>query len=427
MSLLIDALKQAEAQRKQAQDEAAGSSLSLSPVEAPEQSSGGPAAAPETPKPASITERAPSPAAQPRTTPQRTPSHNAAQTASRELFEVKQAESSLSPLVWIGAGALVLALLGGGYVWWQIQPRGMSAPNNTTPIAVPAAPLNTQAAAPAVEIEPLSPPTTPITATPTPARAPAQTSILRSVPANSIRVAQRAEAPPAAPAIAAAPAVNDAPANRDAAVSFQRTPQASASSPAQRAFEAYQSGDFELARQRYREALRSEPKNTDVLNALGMLALRDGQTDVAERSFRQTLTVNPKDALANSQLAVLYGEGDAVSAESRLRNLIANQPESASAHFALGSLMARQSRWREAQQMFFQAHTLDGGDADTLFNLAVSLDRLQQGRLALQYYERALAAQTTRPAAFDRDAVRRRVQSLGASLNTSLAAPQPAP
>ena len=83
--------------------------------------------------------------------------------------------------------------------------------------------------------------------------------------------------------------------------------------------------------------------------------------------------------------------------------------------FALGNLYARQGRWPEAQQSYFRAFTAAPTNPDYAFNLAVGLDRLNQGRLAQNYYQRALALAQAAPAGFDPNAVRKRLQELGAT------------
>ena len=113
-----------------------------------------------------------------------------------------------------------------------------------------------------------------------------------------------------------------------------------------------------------------------------------------------------------SQLALLYSEGDPSAAESRLRNLIASQPTAGASYYALGSLLARQQRWSEAQQVLFQAYTLDSDNPDVLFNLAVCLEHLAQPVVARQFYERSLQAAARRPAGFDKNVAQRRVQTL---------------
>jgi Flp pilus assembly protein TadD len=71
-----------------------------------------------------------------------------------------------------------------------------------------------------------------------------------------------------------------------------------------------------------------------------------------------------------------------------------------------------QSRWTEAQAAYFEAHRLEPGNADVLYNLAVSLDHLGQSRLAADYYGRALEASRGQAAQFDPVPVARRLREL---------------
>ena len=91
---------------------------------------------------------------------------------------------------------------------------------------------------------------------------------------------------------------------------------------------------------------------------------------------------------------------------------VQNDPDTSELHFALGNLYARQNRWPEAQQVYFNAVAAEGDNPDYLFNLAVSLDHLRQPRLAGQHYRLALEAAGRRPAAFDRAGVEKRLAEL---------------
>ena len=98
--------------------------------------------------------------------------------------------------------------------------------------------------------------------------------------------------------------------------------------------------------------------------------------------------------------------------ESRLKTLLSAQPESAQLNFALGNVYAKQARWNEAQQVYFNAVAGDTSNPDYLFNLAVSLDQLRQPKLAAQHYRMALEAAENRPAAFDRERANKRLNQL---------------
>ncbi|WP_256077125.1 tetratricopeptide repeat protein [Massilia sp. YIM B04103] len=182
----------------------------------------------------------------------------------------------------------------------------------------------------------------------------------------------------------------------------------------QAAYQSFQAGDMAGAGQQYAQALQQDPNNRDALLGSAAVAVREQRPAQAGAAYLRLLELDPNDGEAMAGLSSLRG-GDAGQTESRLKAILQRAPESAPVHFALGNLYARQARWPEAQQAFFRAYTGTPSNPDYAFNLAIGLDRLNQGKLALGYYERALAlAQATR-ASFDQAAVRRRMQELAAA------------
>jgi uncharacterized protein HemY len=198
----------------------------------------------------------------------------------------------------------------------------------------------------------------------------------------------------------------------DTPIRLNRTPQ-QADANQLRGYANFERNELDLARQDYEQSLRRDPHNTDVLLALGTIAQRQGRNGDAEQYFQRALVANPSDAAV--QAAVLgssAASSDPQNTESRLKSLLAAQPESAPLNFALGNLYSRQNRWPEAQQAYFNAVTAEGDNPDYLFNLAVSLDHLRQNRLAAQHYRLALEAGEKHPAAFDRVAAGKRLNQL---------------
>jgi uncharacterized protein HemY len=106
-------------------------------------------------------------------------------------------------------------------------------------------------------------------------------------------------------------------------------------------------------------------------------------------------------------------QADPVQTEARLRRIINRDPEATSALSALGHLYARQGRWSEAQQQYFKAYAVTPQSADNAYNLAVALDRINQPRLALTYYQRALALAAGGATSFKPDALANRIRELG--------------
>jgi Tfp pilus assembly protein PilF len=408
MSLLMDALKRAET----AKQEAARAQFGIPPNTPPESTLSLEPISGEKPNPATNPlpnlsnyidavdadlastpfSRATAPASQQPSQP--APPPPAAEQASRDsirnAFAAKQpvaSPPSRLPL-WLALGTLGIAALSiGGYVWYQLNAmnRGsLASPSQSSPPP----PLPTQAAQPAVA------------PTPTPAASPT----IRAEDGSLF--ASRREPQPAPTRMTADDSSNAAP------IRLTRT-RPEADPGLSRGHASLQRGEIELARRDYEQVLQRDPNNTDALLALAAIAQRQGRPADADALRQRALVANPSDP--STQAAALSGsvaEADPQSTESRLKSLLTAQPESAALNFALGNLYARQSRWAEAQQVFFNAVAADGDNPDYLFNLAISLDHLRQPRLAGQHYRMALEAAGRRPAAFDRSKVEKRLGEL---------------
>lgn len=179
------------------------------------------------------------------------------------------------------------------------------------------------------------------------------------------------------------------------------------------AHEAYGAGDLPLARARYQEALASAPDNPDALDGLGAIALQQGQHGLARQYFRRALIAHPLDPAALAGLARTERH-DPMQAESRLKDSVTSQPDAVGTHLALGDALAAQQRWAEAQQAYFQAHSLAPGHPDIAYNLAVALDHLGQRRPAAGFYRKALQLADEHPARFSRHHCETRLQLLQA-------------
>ncbi|AVR99197.1 hypothetical protein C9I28_14010 [Pseudoduganella armeniaca] len=195
----------------------------------------------------------------------------------------------------------------------------------------------------------------------------------------------------------------------------------------QSAYAAFQAGDLAGARQQYEAALRQDPNNRDALLGAAAVAQRENRGAQAAAWYARLLELDPQDPDALAALVALR-PGDMARSEAKLREILKSRPDAGPVLFALGNLYARQARWPEAQQAYFRAFTAAPGNPDYAFNLAVGLDRLNQGKLAAGYYERALALPGQ--AGFDRAAVQRRLHELAAGSAPAAAPvlpPAPAP
>ncbi len=408
MSLLLEALKKAEKAKEEAQRRAKGDAAPASmaeirlepaepaPVEKPVMTR------PELPdirQPLEILsdEIAPK-AAETAPRVEAVATAAAERAAARKVFEAKFKEPNPRLPFYIIMGLLGVFTVGtAGYFWYQLRPPPPLVNANPAPRAAE------QVAAPAPEPRSASP--APVAAAP---------AVIPGLPAVASAVT--------APVAAAAP--KPAPEHRVVAPR-PATPRPATARPAQTrqppqvhpkvesAYAAYLAGDLTTARNDYQAALRDESGNRDALLGVAAIDVRSGRFESAEGIYLRLLQADPRDAHAQAALIALRASRlDPLATESRVKTMLAADPDAEALHFTLGNQLAQQGRWAEAQAAYFKAVAADPENADFAFNLAVSLDHLRQSKPALDYYRRAIALAEKRSASFDVAAARNRVSQL---------------
>ncbi len=180
------------------------------------------------------------------------------------------------------------------------------------------------------------------------------------------------------------------------------------------AYLAFQRGDDAVARALYAEVNRRHPNNRNALLGLGAIAVRGGHYSEAIGHYARVLSINPRDPVAGAALINLNQRVPAGEGEGHIKRLLGEESENPFLYFTLGNVYARQGRWMEAQQAYFDAYRRDSKNADFAFNLAVSLDRLGQAATALTYYQRALNLASEGPASFKYKDAQMRIERLTA-------------
>lgn len=362
-----------------------------------------PAEKPAQPPEPKAAEPAPPPAPKAQTRPTEPPPRptqvakrpEAAKQQARNVFSAKtgSAKPSFAPSkpIWAAIGLVVALLMAGtGYYFYRELNPPLQALQPGGPAPVPSAP--------AMVATPPSPPVAQLPQTAPPEAAP--------VPA-----APSTPAPESPPKEQKAMAASDEALPERGDIRIQRgTPAETLNPNLTRAYQAMQAGNLNEAQDAYRKVLQADRNNRDALLGLAAIQERKGDADGAARLYQRLLALDPNDGAAQAGLTEL-GQGDPVRAESRLKSLLIQQPDSDALHFALGNLYAGQQRWSEAQQSYFRAFQKQPGNPDYLYNLAVSLDHLGQNKLAREYYRKALAA-ASHPHNFSPDEVQGRISAL---------------
>ena len=360
-----------------------------------------------------------------------TPPTTADREAAKTLFAAKRAapRNRASMLALGGLAALLLA--GGGfYVWYSLAfpPSPVRQPVLAR-VPVPAAPE-----AAVVPVPSITPPVAATTEVKEPVAAPAipppaQTAIEKSEPiakpekrkraaiasfnttetATSSEETVRREIEQAKQIRGAAPR-RSASQRDDIRLDTGERRTGGVDPDIAQAYDALISGSRGEAKRLYNLALDRDPFSTDALLGLATIAGNQGNIEGAEQLYHRALELDPQNPAALAGLSSVRQQGG--PSESQIKFELSRSPDSAALHFALGNQYANQGRWNEAQQAYFDAFGLDGRNPDYAYNLAVSLDQISQGKLAKNYYRRALELAANRPARFNAAAIKTRLAEL---------------
>lgn len=327
--------------------------------------------------------------------------------AARRVMASKQKQRKpLNRTLVLAIGGTLLVAGMAGYLWWQMQPPdfstpppaadgagagGAAAPADSAAAAAPAAPASTGAPVAAASAAPNKPGSA--AAHPPPGERKATRNVAAAAPGSS--GADRAAPVP------------------DSRLQIVRdAPQETIDEGVRAGYQAFANGDLAAARAAYTKALQNDARSRDALLGLAAVAARQGRPEEAERWYRKQLEIDPLDQLAQAGLTAVSRALGPRERETALRNLGEQQAGMPQTAAQLGNLYAAEKRWNEAQQQFFRAYSLEPGNPDHAFNLAVSLEHLDQPKLALDYYNKAQQLSGQRKPGFDPAELKARIEAL---------------
>ncbi len=177
------------------------------------------------------------------------------------------------------------------------------------------------------------------------------------------------------------------------------------------AYNAFESGNTEVAAMNYKKVLEKNPKNRDALLGQAAIYTMLNQNTLAINNYQAVLLENPKDPLAMTSL-ISASTMSPVESESRLKFLLRESPKATYLQFALGNVVSAQNRWQEAQQYYFDAFQTEPKNPDYAYNLAVSLEQINKSDVAINYYKQALSNAQSTNSSFNEDIIRQRIEVL---------------
>lgn len=154
-------------------------------------------------------------------------------------------------------------------------------------------------------------------------------------------------------------------------------------------------GDFATSVTAYEAALALLPDQAEVANDLGRLAYRMGMKPQAEKLFRHFLAKHPAHTEAINNLACAIRDQDrAQEAIDTIRPVIVDNPENPQLWNTMGTIVAEQGDYPNAEIFFQEALRLDGTFFRSRYNLGNARLALGDPAGALACQEAALTAVT---------------------------------
>lgn len=163
---------------------------------------------------------------------------------------------------------------------------------------------------------------------------------------------------------------------------------------------AYQAGDIDTARARFRAVLDQDIEHPDALMGMGVVARSMRQYQTAAELLRRSVAVNPQSATAWSNLANALQDldlwDDAVRASEEAVKL---EPGHPGIRQNLGSVLNAIDRPYQALPHFREALKSSGGPIDAVVNYATVLSRVGEYGAADRNFKRALKDEPAHPVA----------------------------
>lgn len=406
MSLLIKALQKAEEEKKSDGKGVISPALELAPIDDELQS--------ENPQPRSFIQPGDF---------SKTKSGQRSQTqqAASQVFAAKSKQQQNTAMLWLVLLVVVLLLLLGGFYYYLeslkkpelIPTTGGANPSLTNSLPPTASPILSidpeQRMVPELQAEPV------IQSAESPVAAVQATTVQPGAMEELAARPSPASVPATKPEPAPKPVVfgDEPPAIPREVQVTRNTPEPAINPHLLEGYNAFQRGDDVAAQRAYRNVLQTDIRNIDALLGMAAIAARQSRVQDAAGWYARVLEIEPRNSFAQAAMASLMGQLDPVSNETRLKNMIAQQPDAAHLHASLGHLYVTQQLWPQAQQAYFEAHRLDARNPEHAYNLAISMDHMGKPALALQYYQlaRSLAMQSPSPA-LDLATLEARIQQL---------------
>ena len=164
----------------------------------------------------------------------------------------------------------------------------------------------------------------------------------------------------------------------------------------EKAIEAHRKGAIEAAAGLYREVLTLDPRNDVACSNLAIITATGGDLARAEELFRQAVNLRSGDARSHHNLgSLLQQRGRPAEAVAAHQRAVALKSDYHEAYFGLGNALKLEGRLDEALAAYRHVIALRPDCAEAFNNIGVALQQQRKSDLALAAYTRATELRPT--------------------------------
>ena len=158
------------------------------------------------------------------------------------------------------------------------------------------------------------------------------------------------------------------------------------------AVELHQQGHLVQAEALYRRIIEVEPKNSDAIHLLGVIATQTGHLQSAVELISQAIEINPRVAAYHSNCGSAFNKlKQFEAAVESYDKAIALEPSYADAYFNRGNALVGLDKLQEAINSYVKATNLNPNFVEAYFCIGNTLQALKNFEAAIENYDNAIS------------------------------------
>ena len=156
----------------------------------------------------------------------------------------------------------------------------------------------------------------------------------------------------------------------------------------------HQAGKLPKAEQLYQQVLANNPRNSDALHLLGVIAHQVGKHEISVNLITNAIEIDSQQVEAYNNLGIVFKkQGKLEKSVQAHHKAIEIQPDHAEAHYNLGDTYQKQGKLEESIQAYYKATEIQPNYTEAYNNLGIALKEQGELELAMQAYHKAIEIQ----------------------------------